>query len=204
MILGKKKEMTQIFLDSGAVVPCTIIDVSGVAVVGKRTKERDGYEAIILGMGRKRRAKKVEEGVYKDLKFVPKVVSEFRISKDTDSEGLKIGEDVKIENFKTGEKVDISGVTKGKGFQGVVRRWGFKGGSRTRGQSDKQRHGGSIGAGTDPGRVFKGKKMPGRMGGEVMTIRNLEIVKVDTENALLCVKGAVPGGRHSVLRITKA
>lgn len=201
MVIGKKKEMTQLFQEDGKVVPCTIIDVSGVKVVGKRSKAKDGYEAIILGLGKKKRPTKAEVGKYKGLKYVPQYVREFRLEKS--EEGFKTGEEVKLDRFKVGDKIYVTGTTKGKGFQGVVKRWGFHGGDRTHGQSDRERAPGSIGAGTDPGRVFKGKKMPGHMGNRAKTVLNLKVVKVDDKNSLLCVKGAVPGGRNSILKIYK-
>lgn len=200
-ILGFKKEMTQLFDEKGKVLPCTVIDVSGVKVVGERTKEKDGYKAVILGIGRKKGATRSQQGRFKRLRYVPKFVREFRL--EDGETNFKFGQEVKADVFTIGEKVKITGVTKGKGFQGVVRRWGFHGGPRTHGQSDRKRAGGSIGAGTTPGRVLKGKKMPGHMGAEKKSILNLEIVKVDKENSLICVKGAVPGARNSLLLISK-
>jgi large subunit ribosomal protein L3 len=117
--------------------------------------------------------------------------------------GKKIGDVIEPEVFEAGEKLKLTGIIKGKGFQGVVKRWRFKGGPRTRGQSDRQRAGGSIGAGTDPGRVLKGKKMPGHMGNVKKTILNLELAKIDPKNSVLFIKGAVPGSRNSVLKIYK-
>jgi large subunit ribosomal protein L3 len=203
-IIGLKKEMTRIFTEDGSAVACTIVDVSDVKVVGKKTKERDGYDAIILGIGQKRKPTKSEKGKFANLKYVPNLTFEFRRGLDVDLKNLKVGETVKPDQFEVGEKVDVRGITKGKGFQGVMKRWGFHGGPRTHGQSDRERAGGSIGAGTDPGRVFKGKKMPGHMGNRKKTIQNLKIVKVDSKNSLLCIKGAIPGGRNTVLKIYKS
>lgn len=203
-IAGLKKEMTQIFDQQGEAVPCTIIDVSSAKVIGKRTVKKDGYSAVIIGVGEKKNANKAEKGKYKDFEFVPEKIFEARLKEDGDGEAekqYKVGKEVNITLFKVGDKVNVTGITKGKGFQGVVKRWRFKGGPRTHGQSDRERHPGSIGGGTDPGRVYKGKKMPGHMGNKVKTIRNLEVVKVDKENRLLCVKGAVPGGRNTMLKI---
>lgn len=195
--------MTQIFTKEGKVVPCTIIDVSDVRIVGKRTKNKDGYDAIILGIGKKKKPNKCEIVKYKELKYVPNKSFEFRDKIIKEEVKINVGEEIKADIFKEGDKVNVTGVVKGRGFQGVVKRWNFKGGPRTHGQSDRERTGGSIGAGTTPGRVLKGKKMPGRMGGNKKTILNLEIVKVDQENSILCIKGAVPGARNSLVRIFK-
>lgn len=203
VIVGQKREMTQIFDKGGRVVPCTIVDVSNTKVVALRTLKRDGYDAIILGFGKKKKPKKVEIGKYKKLKYVPQFVCEFRKERIDKEKDYAIGDEVKAAAFNIGDKVDVTGVTKGKGFQGVVRRWGFKGGPRTHGQSDRERAPGSIGGGTDPGRVFKGKKMPGHMGMRTKTVLNLEVVKIDTKNDLLCIKGALPGWRNSYLKIRK-
>ena len=203
-ILGLKRDMTQIFGKDGRLIPCTILDVSGVKMVGKRTKEKDGYEAIILGLGRKKHPTKAEISKFKNLKYVPQHIAEFRTDRIENITDLKIGDGVRADVFKVDDKVNISGKTKGKGFQGVIKRWGFHGGPRTHGQSDRERAPGSIGGGTDPGRVFKGKKMPGHMGFRTKTVVNLKIVKVDSENNLLCVKGAVPGSRNSVLKIYRS
>lgn len=198
-ILGLKKGMTQIFGKDGNVIVCTIIDVTDVKVVGKRTKEVDGYEAVVLGIGKKKKPTKSEVGKYKSLKYVPKTAFEFKDF--VNLEDLKLGDEVKADIFEVGDKVDASAVTKGKGFQGVVKRWGFHGGSRTHGQSDRERAPGSIGGGTDPGRVFKGKKMPGHMGAKIKTVLNLEVVKVNKEDSLLCLKGAVPGHKNTVVKV---
>jgi large subunit ribosomal protein L3 len=204
IIIGTKKGMTQIFNEEGNVVPCTILDVSEVKVVGKRTKEKDGYEAIILGMGKRKKANKAQEGKFKELEYVPQFVSEFRVDEEEDIANINIGDEVSVKNFKVGDKVNVTGTTKGKGFQGVVKRWGFHGGSRTHGQSDRERAPGSIGAGTDPGRVFKGKKMPGHMGAKTKTVLNLPVVKLDEKNSLICVMGAVPGAYNSIVKVRKS
>lgn len=203
VIIGRKKEMTQIFDKKGKVIPCTILDVSKVRVVGERTNDKDGYESLILGIGEKKKANKVEKKKYKSLKFVPQKVLEFRkelLDKDYD---YKVGDKIEADVFEVGQKVKATGITKGKGFQGVVKRWGFHGGPRTHGQSDRERAPGSIGAGTDPGRVFKGKKMPGHMGQKTKTILNLEIVKVDKEDGLICIKGSIPGGKGTLVKVSR-
>jgi large subunit ribosomal protein L3 len=198
ILLGFKKEMTQIFSEDGTVVPCTILKADDVWVVGKRSKENDGYDAVILGIGKRRKPGKAELGKYKEISFVPKYTAEFRVK---DAGNLKVGSEIDLTSFTIGQKVHVSGITKGKGFQGVVKRWGFKGGQRTHGQSDKQRSPGSIGGGTDPGRVYKGKKMPGRMGGTKRTIQNLEVVKIDPDKRIICIKGAIPGSRNSLIKV---
>lgn len=196
--------MTQIFKENGDVVPCTIVDVADVRVIGKKTEKTDGYMAVILGIGSKRKPSKAEIGKFKKLKYVPGVTFEFRMNDLEKLGDYNIGDKVNADLFKVGDIVNVTGVTKGKGFQGVVKRWRFKGGPRTHGQSDRERSPGSIGGGTTPGRVFKGKKMPGRMGNKKKTILNIEIVKVDAKNSILCLRGAVPGGRNSMIKIHKS
>lgn len=199
-ILGTKQDMTQLFdKEEKKILPCTIIKTSDCIVAGLKTLEKDGYSAVVLGLGRKRKPTKPEEMKYKELGYVPRFLKEVRVESLDD---LTIGRKVLPDTIKGGEKVKITGVSKGKGFQGVVKRWGFKGGPKTHGQSDRWRAPGSIGAGTTPGRVWKGKKMPGRMGGQTISL-NSEVVKADLENKLIAVKGAVPGGRHSLLLIIR-
>ena len=200
-IIGTKKDMCQVFDKDGTAISCTIIDVSDVKVVGKREKSKDGYEAVMFGIGKKKNSNKSEKSKYSNLKYVPKKVCEFRSDKISGVGDLKIGDEVRAGVFSDGDKVKLTGITKGKGFQGVVKRWNFAGGPRTHGQSDRERSPGSIGGGTDPGRVFKGKKMPGHMGSRIKTLINVEIVKVDDKNSLILVKGAVPGARNSLVRI---
>ncbi len=199
-ILGVKKEMTQIFDKDGNATACTIVDVSEAVIVGKRTEEKDGYNALVLGYGKKKNPSDIEKKNFKDLKFVPMYIKEVRMD---ELEDCKVGDEVKLDDFKVGDKVNVSAKTKGKGFQGVMKRWGFKGGPRTHGQSDRERAPGSIGGGTDPGRVYKGKKMPGRMGGKKKTIMNLEIVRKDEKDKLICIKGGIPGARGTFVTILK-
>jgi len=199
-ILGKKNNMVQIYNEEGVVVPCTLVDVGDVKVVGKKTKEKDGYNAIILGIGKKNKPTKAEKGKYKEIKEVPFRTYEFNLEKE-EIDKLKIGDEVLPSVFTIGDKVNVSGLTKGKGFQGVVKRHKFSGGPRTHGQSDWERTGGSIGAGTSPGRVLKGKKMPGHMGNKNRTIVNVKIVMVDYENKFIALKGSVPGSINSIIKI---
>lgn len=196
-IIAQKKEMTQVFGDDGRVVPVTIVDVNEVYMIGKKDEEKDGYQAIILGKGKKKNANKPELGKYKKLGFVPNFIKEIR---DTE---VELEENTKIDAtlFENGEVISVTGDTKGKGFQGVVKRWNFHGGPKTHGQSDRWRAPGSIGSGTTPGRVYKGKKMAGRMGGNQITVKNLEIVLVDKENGLIGIKGSIPGNKGSYIII---
>ncbi len=189
--------MTQIFDEEGSVVPVTIVDVNDVYVVGKKDSEKDGYKATILGKGRKKNANKPEVGKFKKLGFVPNFIKEL---KDFDTE---VEENRKLDAtiFQTGDKITVTGVSKGKGFQGVMKRWNFHGGPKTHGQSDRWRAPGSIGSGTTPGRVYKGKKMAGRVGAEQVTVKNLRVVMVDEKNGLIAIKGALPGNKGSYLVI---
>lgn len=203
MIIGHKKEMTQIFSEDGKVVPVTIVDVNNVYIAGIKTAEKDGYKCVVLGKDKKKNFTKAEAGKFKELGFVPKYVKENRLENDVTSED-KIGDEVKASIFELNQKVDVTGISKGKGFQGVVKRWGFAGGPKTHGQSDRHRAPGSIGSGTTPGRVYKGKKMGGRMGGDQKTVQNLKIALIDDENGLIAIKGAIPGNKGSLVIIKAA
>ncbi len=185
--------MTQIF-EGEKVIPITLILAGHCFVTQIKTKDNDGYEAAQIGFEKKRvnKIKKSEkEKEYKHLK-------EFKVQ----SSKFKVGDKIDVSMFKEGDKVKVSGVSKGKGFQGAVKRWGFHGRNATHGVKHEHRTLGSVGA-TDPARVFPGKKMPGRMGGDRVTVKNLQIVKIDAENNLLAVKGAVPGRRGTLLEIRK-
>jgi len=196
-LLAQKREMTQIYDEDGAVIPVTILDVSDVYVIGIKNSDKDGYNATILGKGKKKNANKPEVGKYKKLGFVPNYIKEIRdLVLETD-ENSKLTASL----FQNGEIVSVTGSSKGKGFQGVMKRWNFHGGPKTHGQSDRWRAPGSIGSGTTPGRVYKGKKMAGRMGGEQITVKNLEVVFVDEKNELLGIKGAVPGNKGAFILI---
>lgn len=196
-LLAQKREMTQIYDEDGAVIPVTILDVSDVYVIGIKNSDKDGYNATILGKGKKKNANKPEVGKYKKLGFVPNYIKEIRdLVLETD-ENSKLTASL----FQNGEIVSVTGSSKGKGFQGVMKRWNFHGGPKTHGQSDRWRAPGSIGSGTTPGRVYKGKKMAGRMGGEQVTVKNLEVVFIDEKNELLGIKGAVPGNKGAFILI---
>ena len=201
-ILGKKLGMTQIFLENGEVIPVTVVQAAPNVVLQKKTIETDGYEAIQLGVDDKKenRSKKPEKGHASKANTTPKrFVREIR---GVDVSQYEVGQEVNVSIFNEGEKVDITGTSKGKGFQGVIKRHNQSRGPMSHG-SRYHRRPGSMGA-IDPMRVFKGKALPGRMGGERVTIQNLEIVKVDAERNLLLIKGNVPGAKKSYLTIKSA
>jgi large subunit ribosomal protein L3 len=204
-ILGTKKRMSQTFVE-GTRVPVTYVKAGPCTVTHIKKIDMDGYWAVQLGFGEKR-IKNVTKplqghlkGAIKDKK-APRFLREVRLK---DEPKLEVGDQVKVSNiFKKGDVVSVTGVSKGKGFAGVVKRWGFKGGPRTHGQSDRLRAPGSIGQGTTPGRVHKGKKMAGRMGGDTVTIKNLIVVDVDEKKSLLTLSGPIPGVPGSLLIIKK-
>jgi large subunit ribosomal protein L3 len=210
-ILGSKIKMSQAFVE-GARVPVTLVKAGPCTVTQIKTQEKDGYWGVQLGFG-ERKIKNITKalqghlrGVIKDLpaqagKKAPRFLCETRL--DGESE-YKIGDIIKVSDiFSSGDRVAVTGVSKGKGFAGVVKRWHFAGGPKTHGQSDRQRAPGSIGQGTDPGRVWKGKKMAGRMGGEKITIKNLKVVSVDSEKNEISLSGPVPGAYGSLLTIRR-
>jgi large subunit ribosomal protein L3 len=193
-ILGKKLEMTQIFKDD-KVTPVTLIEAGPCFITQLKRKEKDGYTALQVGFEKLKpnKVKKTQKDKpYRYLREVKVDESEIR--------NYELGQKIDASIFKKGEKVKVSGISKGKGFQGAVKRWGFSGRNATHGVKHEHRTLGSVGV-SDAERVFKGKKMPGRMGGERVTVKNLEIVKVDPENNLIAVKGAVPGRRGTLLEI---
>lgn len=196
-LLAQKREMTQIYSEDGSVIPVTILDVSDVYVIDTKNAEKDGYNATILGKGKKKNANKPEVGKYKKLGFVPNYIKEIKDLVLETEENSKLSASL----FENGEIVSVTGSSKGKGFQGVMKRWNFHGGPKTHGQSDRWRAPGSIGSGTTPGRVYKGKKMAGRMGSEQVTVKNLRVVMVDEKNGLIAIKGALPGNKGSYLVI---
>ena len=200
-LLGRKIGMTQIFDSEGHSVPVTVLQVGPCVVTQLKTKEKDGYTAVQLGFGdrEEKRTSKPILGFFKKRGLLPKrFVREIRTDK---IEGLKVGQELKVDHFEVGEYVDIEGTSIGKGFQGVVKRHHFRGGPKSHG-SMFGRVAGSIGASSFPSRVVKGMRMPGQMGNQKVTVQNLKVVKVDSENHLLLVKGAVPGTetRYLVVR----
>ena len=200
-LIGKKIGMTSIFDENGKNIPCTVIEAGPCLVTQVRTKEVDGYEALQLGFDDKKTVNKAAEGHAKKAGTVAKrKVVEFQGY----NEDYKLGDSVTVEHFKEGEFVDIAGTSKGKGFQGVVKRHGFGGvGQATHGQHNRLRAPGSIGAASYPARVFKGMKMAGRMGGERVKVENLRVLKIVADKNLLVVKGCVPGSKNSYVIISK-
>ena len=201
-IIGRKLGMTQIFDESGAVVPVTVIEAGPCPVVQVRSEEKDGYAAVQLGFGAKKevRSTRAERGHAgkAGLEAAPAVLKEFRFD-----EAPAVGEQVTVEGFATGTRVKVTGITRGRGFQGVVKRHGFGGGRASHGATRIHRAPGSIGAGTNPSRVIKGKRMPGQMGNVQQTVRNLLVAKIDAQRNLLYVRGAVPGPVNGYVFVTK-
>jgi len=203
-LIGKKLGMTNIFDNDGKIIPVTIVQAGPCTVVNVRTLEKNGYEAVQLGYEKVKESKlnKPLLGYFNKLGVEPvRILKEFRNIKSSD---YKIGDVINVETFAEGDKVNVKGVSKGKGFQGVMKRHGFGGvGGTTHGQSDRLRAPGSIGASSYPSRVFKGQRMAGRTGCDNITVRNLQIVKIDKENNLLFIKGAIPGHNNSIVEIIK-
>ena len=195
--------MIRIFTEEGTAVPVTVIEAGPCPVVQIKTEESDGYSAVQLGFSAKKakRATRPELGhaAKAGLEAAPRILRELEVG---DDEELELGQQLTVEVFEAGDTVKVTGTSKGRGFQGVVKRHGFAGRPASHGHSDS-RAPGSMGPGTDPSRVIKGKKLPGRMGGVRKTILNLEVVKVDSERNLLFIKGGVPGSRNSYVLITK-
>ena len=203
-IIGKKLGMTRIFDETGAAVPVTVVEAGPCPVVQVRTAEKEGYTAVQLGFGQKKaiRSTQAELGhaAKAGLEGAPAVLREFKLEGGDTPE---LGEQFTVERFEAGSRVKVTGISKGRGFQGVMKRHGFAGGRASHGATRVHRAPGSIGAGTNPSRVIKGKKLPGHMGSVRKTIRNLQIAKVDAERNLLFIRGAVPGANNSYVFITK-
>jgi large subunit ribosomal protein L3 len=198
-LLGKKLGMVQMFDKNGTVVGCTVLEAGPCLVTQVRTKERDGYEAVQLGFGTKKRLNEPEKGHLKNLGNF-RYLREFK----ADSlDGVEVGQRFGAELFKPGDRVDVTGVSKGRGFAGVVKRHGFGGGPKTHGQSDRHRAPGSIGSGTTPGRVMKGLRMAGHMGDQRTTTRNLEVMESNPARGIILVRGPVPGARDGLVRIRR-
>jgi large subunit ribosomal protein L3 len=205
-LLCRKIGMTQIFEESGVAVAVTVLDASPNLVVQKKSAEKDGYTALQLGFGDRRPsgADKARQGHFQKAGVAPKRhLAESRISAE-DAEGYAVGNEIKVEIFEKGQRVDVIGISKGRGTAGVVKRHGFAVKRRTHGTHEAFRHGGAIGAGSYPGRVFKGMKMPGRMGNARTTTINVEVARVDVERGLLFVNGAVPGHNNAVVRVRQS
>jgi len=201
-LIGKKVGMTQLFDDAGRAVPVTVIVAGPCYVTQVRTVDQDGYSAVQLGFEetKTQRLSGGELGHLKKNELPPlRILREFRTTEE-----LEEGQTLTVDVFEEGERVDIVGKSKGRGFAGVVKRYGFSGGPKTHGQSDRHRAPGSIGAGSTPGRVFKGKKMPGRMGNATVTSQNLLISRIDPENNIIAVRGSVPGPKNGLVIIKEA
>ena len=203
-LIGKKIGMTQVFSADGNLIPVTAIEAGPCVVLQKKEKAKDGYEALQLGFGPKKsqRVNKPEQGhMSKAGKGPFSVLKEFR---SEEIASFEVGQEIKLSHlFKVGDHVDVTGTSKGKGFAGVMKRWGFRGFPASHGTHEYFRHGGSIGNRSYPGRVFKGKKMAGQLGNEQVSVQNLEVVQIREESNLLLVKGAVPGGKRGVLLIRR-
>lgn len=200
-ILGKKIGMTQIFDENGKVVPVTVVEAGPCVVSQKKTVETDGYNAVQIGFGdlRPKLVNKPMKGHFDKSDVAPKRV--LRECRFDDISTYNVGDIIKADVFVNGDKIDIVGTSKGKGYAGVIKRWNFRRLKETHGSGPVVRKGGSIGACSDPSRVFKGKKMSGHLGAERVTVQNLKIVKVDVENNLIAIKGAVPGPNGGIVLI---
>ena len=202
-LIGKKIGMTRIFNDAGVQIPVTVIEAGPCPVVSVRSQDQDGYQAVQLGYGaqKEKRTSAAELGhaAKAGLEAAPRLLREFHTE---NGEEYEVGQELTVELFEAGDRIKVTGRSKGKGFQGVVKRYGFAGRPASHGHP-MSRTPGSLGPGTDPSRVIKGKKMPGRMGGDRTTIRNLQVVRVDGARNLLFVKGGVPGARDSYVLISK-
>ena len=206
-ILGTKKEMSSAYDKFGRQMPVTYIVADTNVVVGLKD------DRVILGFGKKKKAKKTENIFVKAIGYSPRFIKEITQSEHSsqtpeqvpqqNSGKIKIGDKINVSIFAAGDLVKVTGITRGKGFAGSVKRWGFAGGPKTHGQSDRHRAPGSIGAGTTPGRVYKGKKMAGHMGNTQLTVTNLEVIEVDLNKNLILIKGSVPGAKNGVLIVEK-
>ena len=200
-IIGKKVGMTQIFDENGKVVPVTVIEAGPCVVVQKKNSEKDGYESIQLGFQdiKERKLTKPEQGHLKKANVpLKKYLKEFRLD---DVSGYNVGDELKADVFAEGDKVDVTGISRGKGFAGVIKRHGAGRTPTSHGGGPVHRHAGSMGSGTDPSRIFKGKIGAGHMGAEQVTIQNLDVVKVDPELNMIAVRGAIPGPRGGVVSL---
>ncbi len=202
-IYGKKIGMTQIFGENGVAIPVTAIEAMPLTVVAKKTQDKDGYNAIVVSFGdiKEKNANKPHKGVFEKAGVeVQKYLKEIKVENVDEYE---IGSKITVEAFEQNDKVDVQGTSKGKGFQGVIKRHGQHRGPMGHG-SMYHRRPGSMGSTTTPGRVFKGKKLPGHMGSQTSTILNLDVVKVDTDKNVILVKGSIPGAKKSIVRVRKS
>ena len=198
-IIGKKVGMTQIFDENGKVIPVTVIEAGPCLVVQKKTVENDGYDSVQLGFQdvKERRLTKPRLGHIKKAGVAPKkYLKEFRLE---DTASLNVGDELKADVFAEGDRVDVTGISRGKGFSGVIKRHGASRTATSQGGGPVHRHAGSMGAGTDPARIFKGKIGAGQMGNEQVTVQNLDVVKVDPARNMIAVRGAVPGPKNGIV-----
>jgi len=205
-LIGKKLTMTQVFEADGSLVGVTAIELGPCVVVQKKTVERDGYTALQIGFDDKpaRKVKRAEAGHFAKANVTPKrKVLEFRVSGEVVA-GTELGAVLKADSFQPGDVVDVVGVSVGRGFAGVMKRHGFRGAKATHGVHEYFRHGGSLGTNMTPGRVMKGRKMPGHMGDEIVTVQNVKVVRVFAEDNIIFVKGPVPGARNSYVTVRTA
>ena len=200
-IVGKKIGMTQLFDENGKVIPVTVVEAGPCVVVQKKTTENDGYEAVQIGFGdiSDKAVNKPRKGHFAKAGVVNKrELREFRLA---DCSVLSVGDIIKADTFEVGDAIDVVGISKGKGYAGTIKRYNFGRLKETHGSGPVARHQGSLGACSDPSRVMKGKKLPGHLGAERVTVQNLEIVKIDAENNLIAIKGAIPGPKGGVVSI---
>jgi large subunit ribosomal protein L3 len=201
-IIGKKIGMTQLFDENGNLVPVTVVEAGPCVVVQKKTTENDGYEAVQIGYGNvsdKKLTKALKGHFAKADVAQKKVLREFRLA---DISGVSVGDIIKADTFAAGDKVDVCGTSKGKGYAGTIKRWNNHRLKETHGTGPVHRHAGSNGSTSTPSRVFKGKRLPGHLGFERVTVQNLDVVKVDVENNLIAIRGAVPGPKNGIVYIT--
>lgn len=203
-LIGKKIGMTQLFDESGKVIPVTVIEAGPCAVTQKKTIDNDGYAAIQIGFGdvKAHRVNKPMKGHFAKSDVAPKkTLKEFRLE---DCDSVNVGDILKADIFAAGDKIDVAGTSKGKGTAGAIKRWNFSRLKESHGTGPNARHAGSLGACSDPSRVFKGKKLAGHLGAEKVTVQNLDVVKVDAENNLIAIKGAIPGPKGGIVVITNS
>ena len=200
-IIGKKIGMTQLFDENGTIIPVTVVEAGPCVVVQRKTAENDGYDAVQIGFGAisdKKLTKALKGHFAKADVAAKRVLREFRLRDIT----LAVGDIIKADTFAPGDHVDVCGTSKGKGYAGTIKRWHNHRLKETHGSGPVHRHAGSNGACSSPSRVFKGKRLPGHMGSERVTVQNLDIVKVDAENNLIAIRGAVPGPKNGIVYIT--
>ena len=203
-LIGRKVGMTQIFDEKGNVIPVTVVELGPCTVTQKKTAQNDGYNAVQLGFEDKKvtRTNKPMKGHFDKANVAPKkILKEFRLEDDS---AINVGDILKADIFAAGEKVDVVGTSKGKGTAGAIKRWNFSRLKETHGTGPVARHAGSLGACSDPSRVYKGKKLAGHLGAERVTIQNLDVVKVDAENNLIAIKGAIPGPKKGIVMVVNS